>query len=213
MKTHMVVLPGGGYQRHAAHEADVVAEWFVAQGIDASVCRYPVKARHPAPLEAVRDAIRTHRRDGADRVGLCGFSAGGHVAGLAALLPLSHPSERVDFVMLCYPVVSMIHLPHVGSRGTLIGSDAPSDLREGTSLEQLVHADAPPFFIWHTADDASVPVQHSYLLARALDAHDVSHELHVFSHGRHGLGLAPHHPVGVWRDLAAAWLREDSRSS
>ncbi|MFE4815800.1 hypothetical protein ACFRFU_05085 [Streptomyces sp. NPDC056704] len=83
--THMIVLPGGGYAEHASHEAEPVVDWLGDIGVRASVFRYPLRARHPEPLNALRAEIRRRRAAGAQRIGLIGFSAGGHLAGLAAL--------------------------------------------------------------------------------------------------------------------------------
>ena len=88
---HMIVLPGGGYAQHAPHEAEPVARWLGGLGVQASVFRYPLNVRHPAPLDALRAEIRQRRAEGAQRIGLMGFSAGGHLAGLAALAPGAAP--------------------------------------------------------------------------------------------------------------------------
>jgi acetyl esterase/lipase len=205
---HFIVLPGGGYRRHAPHEGEPVAAWLRDLGLTASVFRYPVATRHPAVLDAVRAEVRRVRDVGAGRVGLLGFSAGGHAAGMAALAPGAAPAERVDLVILGYPVVSMLLETHKGSRDNLLGPSPTAAERAATSLDLLVTPDAPPFFLWHTADDAVVPPQHSYLLAMALAAVGGEHELHVYEHGRHGLGLAEGSGTAAgWRDASAAWLR------
>ena len=207
---HIIVLPGGGYHGHAAHEAEPIAEWLQHLGVDSSVFRYPVQTRHPAVLDAIRAEVRRVRSAGARRVGLLGFSAGGHAAGHAALAPGASTEERVDLAILCYPVVSMLLETHAGSRGNLIGLDASAELRAATSLDQLVAPGAPPFFIWHTAEDAAVPVQHSYLLGMALAAAHVPHALHVFPRGRHGIGVSTGEGTAEqWPQLAAAWLAEE----
>jgi len=203
---HVIVLPGGGYHRLAPHEGEPVAEWLRALGHSASVFEYPVLTRHPAGLDAVRAEVRRVRSAGAARVGLLGFSAGGHAAGLAAYTPGASEEERVDFAVLCYPVVSMMLETHRGSRENLLGADAGWDERRATSLDLLVTPSAPPTFIWHTADDAVVPVQHAYLLGMALAGAKVSHELHVLPNGVHGVGLAEGEPAGAWRELCADWL-------
>jgi acetyl esterase/lipase len=174
-----------------------------------------VQTRHPEPLKAIRAEVRRMRAAGHERVGLIGFSAGGHAAGHAALAPSdgapdAAAAERVDLAILCYPVVSMELPTHADSRRQLIGLDASPELRAATSLDRLVTPSAPPFFVWHTAEDPSVPVQHSYLLGNALADNGIPHALHVFSRGRHGLNLA----VGEgdaeqWTELCAAWLREE----
>ena len=204
---HVVVLPGGGYARHADHEGEPVAEWLRALGLCAGVLRYPVHARHPAPVDAVRAEVRRVRAAGAERVVLLGFSAGGHLAGHAALTASSSGPERVDAVVLGYPVVSMQLDTHQGSQEELLGPDPSAEVRAVTSLDRLVTRAAPPFFVWHTADDASVPVQHSYLLAQALARQGVPHALHVFPRGPHGLGLAGGTGAPAsWPALCAAWL-------
>lgn len=215
MTDHIIVLPGGGYTDLSDDEAEPVAAWLGGLGLSSSVFRYPVQTRHPGPLDAVRAEVRRVRADGHERVGLLGFSAGGHAAGHATLAPSSTDpdaaaAERVDLAILCYPVVSMELATHADSRRQLIGLDASPELRASTSLDRLVTPEAPPFFVWHTAADESVPVQHSYLLATALADHGIPHALHVFTRGRHGLNLA----IGEggaeqWTALCAAWLREE----
>lgn len=204
----ILVLPGGGYGMLADHEAEPVADWLQGLGWDAEVLRYPIApARYPDALDTVRRRIGELRADGRERIGVLGFSAGGHLAGSVALTP-GDPRERADFAVLCYPVVSMIDGPHEGSLENLLGADR--HLAEDVSLERLVTADAPPVFLWHTSDDPVVPVRHSYLLAQALGDARVPHELHVFpsGQGRHGLGLAQGSGApAAWTDLCAEWLR------
>jgi acetyl esterase/lipase len=202
---HVIVLPGGGYHRHAPHEGEPVAEWLRALGHAASVFAYPVLTRHPAPLDAVRAEVRRVRESGARRVALLGFSAGGHAAGMAAYTA-GAPEERVDAVVLSYAVVSMLLPTHKGSRVNLLGAKAPWEARRATSLDQLVTPLAPPSFVWHTAEDPVVPVQHSYLLGMALAAAHVPHELHVLPGDVHGVGLAEGEPAGAWTALCAQWL-------
>jgi acetyl esterase/lipase len=200
--THFLVLPGGGYADHVGHEAEPIVDWLAGLGIPASVLRYPLHARHPIPLDAVRAEVRRLRASGIARVGLIGFSAGGHLAGQAAL-----SDGEIDLVVLGYAITSMTMETYRPARLILLGEDATPELRRTTSLDALVTSSAPPFFIWHTAEDPYVPVEHSYRLAAALAAHDVPHALHVFTHGPHSLGLA--HGAGepsAWTALAAAWL-------
>jgi len=203
--THIVVLPGGGYSVHAPHEAEPVADWLRSLGLDASVFRYPLETRHPAPTDAVLSEVKRLRDAGASKVALLGFSAGGHAAGLAAL----QAASGVDAAILCYPVVSMQLETHAGSRNNLIGTSPSPELREATSVDCLVTRSAPPMFVWHTAADEVVPVDHSYLLGRALAREGVAHELHVFPTGEHGIGLASGHGAAeVWPSLVENWLRE-----
>ncbi|HEY3650216.1 MAG TPA: hypothetical protein VGL33_19795 [Streptosporangiaceae bacterium] len=150
--THTIVLPGGGYAAHAPHEAEPVASWLSEIGVPASVFRYPLNVRHPAPLDALRAEIR-RRADGAQRIGLIGFSAGGHLAGLAALAPGAAPDQTVQFAVLGYAITSMETETYRPARLILLGEDASPQLRRSTSLDSLVTPESPPFFVWHTAED------------------------------------------------------------
>lgn len=211
-RDHVIVLPGGGYQRISDNESQPIADWLGSLGLSTSVHRYPVQSRHPAVVESVRREIRERRDAGAERIALIGFSAGGHAAGHATLAPGASARERVDLAILCYPVVSMMLPTHRQSRENLLGPDATHAERAAASLDLLVTPDAPPFFVWHTAEDAVVPVQHSYLLGMALAGAGVRHALHVFPRGRHGLNLARKEGDGDaarWTELCEAWLREE----
>lgn len=202
---HIVVLPGGAYARHTPYEAEPVAEWLRGIGVNSSVFRYPLEARHPEPLRAVIAEVARIRATGVTRVGLLGFSAGAHAAGLAAL----QSDSGVDAAILCYPVVSMQLDTHASSRHNLLGSEATDDVRASTSLDQLVGPAAPPFFIWHTGADEKVPVEHSYLLGQSLARNHVPHALHVFPNGLHGIGFAKGEGAAArWVELCAEWLRE-----
>ena len=155
--THVIVLPGGGYAEHAPHEAEPVGRWLSGTGVHAGVFRHPLHARHPVPLLALRAEIRRLRAEGAQRIGLMGFSAGGHLAGLAALAPGAAPEETVQFAVLGYAITSMETETYRPSRLILLGEGASPELRRSTSLDALVMPGAPPFFIWHTAEDPYVP--------------------------------------------------------
>ncbi|WP_432244699.1 alpha/beta hydrolase [Arthrobacter sp. G.S.26] len=217
----VLVLPGGGYARQADHEAEPVAEWLASLGIHAFVLRYRVAPdRHPAPLMDAKEAM-LYIRSGAHglylepgRVGVLGFSAGGHLAATLST-GVATGSSRLDVdasvpdrTVLCYPVVSYTAEVHQGSVDNLLGDAPPSDLLAEVSAEQQVGADTPPAFVWHTADDAAVPVSHSLGYAGALMAAGVPAELHVFPNGRHGLGLAGGEAgPDQWPALCAAWLQ------
>ena len=138
----VLVLPGGGYGMLADHEAEPVADWLRTVGVDAEVLRYPVApARYPQALDTVRGRIAELRAEGRQRVGVLGFSAGGHLAGSVALAP-GEADERADCAVLCYPVVSMIDGPHEGSLQNLLGDNR--HLAADVSLERLVTPDSPP---------------------------------------------------------------------
>ena len=180
---------------------------------------------NPAMLQDVQRAIRTVRASARDwkvdpqRLGVMGFSAGGHLASTAATHfdagnqqsgdAVERESSRPDIAVLCYPVITMkTPLTHAGSRRTLLGENPMAALVEGLSNEPQVTARTPPTFLFHTMDDAAVPVENSLLFAEALRKHKVPYELHVFEHGRHGVGLAANDPVlGLWPKLLENWLR------
>lgn len=208
---HMIVLPGGGYAQHAAHEAEPVARWLGEMGVRASVFRYPLNVRHPVPLNALRAEIGRRRGEGARRIGLIGFSAGGHLAGLAALAPGAAPDQTVQFAVLGYAITSMETETYRPARLILLGEDASPQLRRSTSLDALVTPGSPPFFVWHTAEDPYVLPEHTYRLASALAASNVPHAVHMFAHGPHSLGLARGAgEAAIWTTLAQAWIQEQA---
>ncbi|TVY05509.1 alpha/beta hydrolase [Paenibacillus cremeus] len=222
----VVVCPGGGYARRAPHEGDPVAQWLNTLGISAVVLHYRVAPyRHPNPLMDAQRAIRTVRHHAAEwnidpkRVGILGFSAGGHLASsasthydlgnAAAEDPIERESSRPDVQVLCYPVITFQSQFHSGSKANLLGEPADPALVELMSSENQVTEDTPPAFIWHTADDAAVPVANALVYASALSQNQVPFELHVYESGRHGLGLAEEHPqVRTWTDVCANWLKK-----
>jgi acetyl esterase/lipase len=209
---HMIVLPGGGYAEHAPHEAEPVASWLGETGVPASVFRYPLNVRYPAPLDALRAEIARQRANGAQRIGLIGFSAGGHLAGLAALAPGAAPGESVQFAVLGYAITSMETEPYRPARLILLGEDASAELRRSTSLDSLVTPAAPPFFVWHTAEDPYVHPEHTYRFASALATNQVPHAVHMFAHGPHSLGLARGAgEAAIWTTLASAWIGEQAQ--
>ena len=212
--THMIVLPGGGYATHTAHEGEPIVSWLNGLGVRASVFHYPLLVRHPEPLLALGAEINRLKHGGADRIGLIGFSAGGHLAGLAALVPTADPGQAVDFAVLGYAITSMETETYRPARLILLGDDATPELRRATSLDALVTQSSPPFFLWHTAEDTYVPPEHTYRLAASLATHHVPHTVHVFAHGPHSLGLA--HGSGdaaVWTTLAASWITEQAHAA
>jgi acetyl esterase/lipase len=207
LETHFLVLPGGGYATHAQNEAEPIVDWLAQLGIEATVVRYPLNSRHPVPLTFLRNEVRRLRAAGVSRIGVVGFSAGGHLAGQAALTDSTSADGRIDLAVLGYAITSMETETYRPAQQILLGDDPSAELRRATSLDARVTADAPPFFIWHTAEDPYVHVEHSYRLAAALAAHSVPHALHVFSQGPHSLGLARGAgEASAWTALAAAWL-------
>lgn len=212
-RTSVIVLPGGGYAEHAPHEGEPVVAWLDQLGFEARVFRYPVHVRHPVPLHSLQAEIRRLRQDGVSTVGLVGFSAGGHLAGMAALTSGVGPYESVDFALLGYAITSMETETYRPARLILLGEDATPELRRATSLDAMVTPSAPPFFIWHTAEDSYVPAEHTYRLAEALSINRIPHTVHVYAHGPHSLGLATGSgEPETWTGFAASWLAEQVRS-
>jgi len=223
----VVVCPGGGYAVVAAdHEGKQVAEWLNGLGVSAFVLQYRLGPRyhHPAPLTDAQRALRLVRYRAGEwgvdpgRLGILGFSAGGHLASTAATLfdtgdpgatdPVDRMSARPDFAVLCYPVISLKDpVAHSGSRTHLLGENADPELVEKLSTQTRVTATTPPTFLFHTADDQGVPVENSILFFEALKRVGVPAELHAFAHGRHGVGLAPDDPaLSEWPTLCERWM-------
>ena len=222
----VVVCPGGGYAFRAAHEAEPIARWLNTLGVAGLVLDYRVAPyKHPIPLGDAQRAIRMVRARCAEfrvdpaRVGILGFSAGGHLAVSAATIfdagqagaadPIDRQSCRPDALIACYPVITFTgSFVEPGSRTNLLGEPADPALREYMSLENRVTKQTPPSFVWHTSDDSCVPVENALLLALALGRHAVPFTLHVFQHGQHGLGLAQESlEVDAWTQLCARWLK------
>lgn len=220
-----IVLPGGGYRGRAAHEGEPIARWLSSIGVTAFVARYRVSPyRHPAPLgDALRAIryVRAHAKDwGLDgRVGILGFSAGGHLASTAATQfaegdpsaadPVERMSSRPDLAVLVYPVITFTEdaWVHKGSRTNLLGADATADQMAAMSSERRVTARTPPVFLIHTTADAAVPPENSLLFVQAMRKAGVEVELHLFEGGRHGFGLGEKEgPIGTWSVLAGLWL-------
>lgn len=224
----MLVLPGGGYGNLAEHEGKGYAEFFAANGITAYVLKYRLGSngyRHPTMLHDAARALRLLRtfakRDGLDpaRIGVIGSSAGGHLAATlathfdagnpAATDPVERESSRPDLVVLCYPVISFLEFAHTGSRRNLLGPDPSPELVRDLSNELQVTANTPPTFLWHTAEDAGVPVENSLLFAAALRKARAPFSLHIYEKGPHGLGLGrPDKPAPPWGGQLLYWFKE-----
>lgn len=224
----VVICPGGGYRVHAVdHEGHQIARWFNRQGITAVVLRYRLgpKYNHPAPLQDAQRAIRYVRRHAdqwglaKDRVGIMGFSAGGHLASTAAThfdagRPdsddlIERESSRPDFAILGYPVVSLTaDFAHRGSARNLLGADPDPKLLKHLSNETQVTPETPPTFLFHTSEDRGVPPDNSIVFYQACRKAGVPAELHIYSQGPHGVGLANGHPaVGKWQNRLLDWLQ------
>jgi acetyl esterase/lipase len=204
------------------YEGAEVAEWLNGLGISAFVLRYRVapRYRYPAPMQDITRAIRLVRSRADEwkisRVGVLGFSAGGHLASYAmthfddgnekAEDLIERAGSRPDFGVLVYPVVSMDPpYGHAGSRKNLLGkSEAPEEL----STDKCVTEKTPPCFLVHTSGDTAVPVENSIAFYLALRKAKVPAELHVYEKGEHGYGLGKKDPVlSTWPERCAAWFK------
>lgn len=223
----VIICPGGGY----GHLADVkegsdVAAWLNSLGVTGCVLKYRLspRYRHPAPLLDAQRAIRLVRSRATQwkldpqRIGILGFSAGGHLASTAgthfdlgdaeATDPIDKVSSRPDLMVLCYPVISLSSpFTHVGSRNNLLGMNADPKVLEALSNEKQVTRETPPTFLFHTSADTGVPPENSLMFYMALHAKGVPSELHIYEQGRHGVGLAPKDPVlSSWPRRCSQWM-------
>jgi acetyl esterase/lipase len=226
--TAVVVYPGGGYTHLAMdHEGRQIANWLASNGVAAFVVRYRLGPRyhHPTMLGDAQRAIRTVRSRAtewgvdATRIGIIGFSAGGHLASTAGTHfdalsssgadAIDRASSRPDFMMLIYPVITMRDsVTHRGSHDNVLGPNADPALVRLLANELQVTRATPPAFIVHSTDDRTVPVENAVLMYRALRDSAVPVEMHIFEHGGHGYGMAPKDPIlSVWPSLAEGWMR------
>lgn len=231
----VIICPGGGYVTTSDREAEPVAIQMNAMGFHVFILRYSVQpATFPTALTELATAVAYVRNRAeewnidANKVIVTGFSAGGHLAAsLGVFWEREFLAERVKFdkdaykpngLILSYPVISSGVHAHQGSFQALLG-DQQEELRERLSLEKQVNNQTPPTFLWHTFEDASVPVENSMLFAVALKKHNIPFELHIYPSGGHGLSLANEESMNVqnnfgiqeecqnWIDMAGVWIR------
>jgi acetyl esterase/lipase len=224
----VIVCPGGGYEHLSMNqEGRQVASLLNSLGMTAVVLKYRLGPRyhHPIELGDAQRAIRMLRAKaaeysiGPDRIGIMGFSAGGHLAvsasthfdegNASAPDPLDRPSSRPDFAVLGYPVVSMTApWTHMGSKRALLGDNPDPELAKSLSGENAVTARTPITFIFQTNADTTVPAENSVEYFLALRRAHVKAEMHVFENGPHGVGLALNDPaLSEWSRLLANWFR------
>ena len=227
----MVICPGGGYGGLAVgHEGADVAGWYTANGTTAFVLHYRLGKQghhYPTQLIDVQRAIRLVRSKAEQfaidphRIGVMGFSAGGHLASMAATLFAEQPtlpsmqadavdavSARPDLAVLCYPVIAL-NAPHAhrGSRKNLLGPHDSDALADQLSTDQRVTKETPPTFLFQTDADSGVPAENAVGFYLACRRAGVPAELHVYQPGRHGIGLATKYPgVATWPDRLRDWL-------
>ncbi|MDF9799656.1 acetyl esterase/lipase [Catalinimonas alkaloidigena] len=226
----VVVCPGGGYNMLAMdHEGHQIARWLNSFGVSAYILTYRLGRngyKHPIPMNDGKRAIRTVRANAADwnideeRIGVLGFSAGGHMASTlgthfdagmeGASDPVDQESSRPDFMVLLYPVISFTEdYQHSGSRVSLLGEDADPATVRLLSNELQVTDDTPPAFLVHTTEDQSVPPENSIYFYLELKKRNIPVEMHIFEKGRHGLGMgAPGTAFSSWPGLCEEWMLE-----
>lgn len=225
--TAIVIFPGGGYQHLSMNkEGSKVAEWLNTLGITAIVVKYRLpseaimKDKSIGPLQDAQEAVRFVRRNAshwnlkADKIGVMGFSAGGHLAASLSTLYkediYSHEniSAKPDFSILVYPVISMDNkIAHSGSKTNLLGESPSKDMVEHYSAEKQVDSLTPPTFLVHATNDKSVPDQNSVDYFQALNAHNVKCEIHLYATGGHGFGLGRDHTTKQWTKKCEEWLK------
>jgi acetyl esterase/lipase len=226
--TAVIIMPGGGYNfLSIVKEGHEVADWLNSLGISAFILKYRLKEYgQPAPLYDALQAMRLLRSRAAEfnihpaRIGVLGFSAGGHLAAsvcthftepvYASADPvLARVSTRPDFAVLVYPVIS-VHAPHVhtGSRTSMFGDNPSIELLDYYSNERQVNQTTPMTFLVHGSDDRSVPVENSLLYQEALRKAGVPVELHAYQHAPHGFGLRTiDGPASQWPKRCEEWMR------
>jgi acetyl esterase/lipase len=223
----VVICPGGGYGGLAMdHEGHQVAKWLNTLGVAGVILKYrhAPNYRHPIPLTDAQRAIRFVRANAKDwkidpnRVGILGFSAGGHLASTAgthfdkgdpdAKDPIDRLSSRPDFMVLVYPVITLVGpKAHAGSRNNLLGKNQEAKLVESLCNEKQVTADTPPTFLTHTKEDNGVPPENSMMFYEACKKAGVPTEIHLYEKGRHGLGLGPKDlEFSQWPERCAEWM-------
>jgi acetyl esterase/lipase len=223
----VVICPGGGYARLSIdHEGDNIAQWFNELGITGIVLKYRLPSdaimqnKNVGPLQDVQEAIRIVRRNSKEwnldenKIGVIGFSAGGHLASTASthfnekVYEYDGTSGRPDFSILLYPVITMNkEITHGGSRTNLLGENPDEKLVEHFSNELQVTSETPPTFIAHAADDKTVPIQNSINYFLSLKKNNVPSELHIYEKGGHGFGLAKNRDTeSQWPEACKQWL-------
>ena len=226
--TAVIVAPGGGYRTLSMNkEGRIPATYLNSLGVAAFVLKYRLgpKYRHPIELGDIQRAIRMLRSRATewhlapDRIGVMGFSAGGHLASTAstqfdrgnaeATDPIDRASSRPDFAILGYPVISLSEpWTHQGSRNMLLGENAEVALARRLSADTLVTPETPPTFLFHTNADTAVPVENSIHYFLALRKARVPAEMHIFKDGAHGVGMPMNDPaLSEWPKVLANWMR------
>lgn len=212
----VVICPGGGYRGIAVDKEGVeIAKWFNTKGVSAFVLYYRMPNRHyEIPVKDALTALEMVRKQAKKRgldkkkIGIMGFSAGGHLASTAGT-QFTSARNRPDFMILAYPVISMkVGVTHAGSRSLLLGNHPDTALVQRFSNEDRVTRKTPPAFLFHARDDKAVPVENSRLFVAALKRNKVEGELQEFEKGGHGFGMRPTNPeTDSWPVLLESWMK------
>jgi acetyl esterase/lipase len=225
--TAVIICPGGGYSHLAlGHEGEDVARKFNEYGVTAFVLKYRLPSdsimtdKSFGPLQDAQQAIYLLRKNAAawkinpSRIGIMGFSAGGHLASTLTVhyadVKIENKEKlslRPDFAVLIYPVLSFISSPHTGSVKNLIGANGSDAQKEYFSNERHADANTPITFMVHANDDATVPVENSILFNQALVKNKVPVETHLYQGGGHGFGLNNQTTTDQWFDKLTAWMK------
>jgi acetyl esterase/lipase len=225
--TAVIICPGGGYGHLAINkEGYKVAKWFNSLGISAFVLKYrlpsdlTMKDKSIGPLQDAQEAVRMIRRNAnkwhldSAKIGIMGFSAGGHLAATLSTHYLDkvydskdNVSARPDFSILIYPVISMEDgITHNGSKVNLLGANASKEMADKYSNEKQVDSNTPKAFLVHATDDKTVPVENTINYYLALKEHNVLGEMHVYEKGGHGFGLGVEGTHKEWPKACEKWL-------
>lgn len=230
----VIIFPGGGYQHLAIDkEGTKVAQWLNSLGITAFVVKYRLpsdkimKNKNIGPLQDAQEAVRYVRQNAskynidANKIGILGFSAGGHLASTLATHydekiyeTDSKVSARPDFSLLIYPVISMQNdITHKGSQISLLGNNPSQELLDSFSNEKKVTAQTPPTFLVHATDDKTVLPENSINFYLALKNNGVPAELHIYQKGGHGFGLGVKDTSKFWTRDCEEWLKSQGYSN
>ncbi|NLK47510.1 MAG: alpha/beta hydrolase [Bacteroidales bacterium] len=215
--TAVLICPGGGYSGVAfVKEGEEIAKWFNALGVNAFVLYYRMpNGHHDIPLKDAKTALEIIHKQAKSwginkkKIGIMGFSAGGHLAATAAT-HLKAENNRPDFAILGYPVITMQEgLTHGGSRQNLLGQNPEEDLVNLYSCELQVSIKTPPAFLFHAEDDKVVPIQNSLMFVEALKSKKIPVELYSFPKGGHGFGMRPTNPeTDKWPERLQVWMKK-----
>ena len=219
--TAVIICPGGGYKILAFEkEGTDIAKWFADNGITGIVLKYRLpdatimENKSIGPLDDVMQSMKIVKNNAKDwgidtnKIGIMGFSAGGHLAASASTLLANHKGLLPDFSILLYPVISMKDsIGHMGSRINLLGLNPTFEDIWSFSCEEQVTKKTPPAFIVHSADDKSVPPENSLLYFRALQRYDIPSELHIYQTGGHGYGMPASGTHASWPERCLDWMK------